>query len=86
MTRKRLLMDEFNVPLEEICAAEKAVTKFKKQLEKMRKAEAEGIDYEVEDEGKKKGKNKLRSLKKGLLNRCGLRTPSSKQTQVVLVG
>ncbi|KAG7339974.1 hypothetical protein IV203_006377 [Nitzschia inconspicua] len=93
MTRKRLLMDEFNVPLQEITQAERELSKFKKQLEKQRQSELKAVldpsttqeDDELEEldgNGKprkrkhKKRKSLVNSLRKGVLNKLSLRTPS----------
>ncbi|KAG7363851.1 hypothetical protein IV203_037052 [Nitzschia inconspicua] len=94
MTRKRLLMDEFNVPLQEITQAERELSKFKKQLEKQRQSELNAVldpttttqgDGELEgfDRNGKRGKKKhtkkkslVNSLRKGVLNKLSLRTPS----------
>jgi hypothetical protein len=71
MTRKRLLMDEFHVPLQDILHAERSLEKFKKQLEKMRQEENDNGDCD----GKK---SIIRSLRKGVLNKLNLRTKKNK--------
>ncbi|KAL3915308.1 MAG: hypothetical protein SGILL_005717 [Bacillariaceae sp.] len=83
MQRKRLLMDEFNVPLQEIVEVEKQIKKHKKLLQKQRMAEESGgSGTEADSSETMKKKSSLgRSFKKGLMNKCGLRTPSSFKKQ-----
>mmetsp|Transcript_24778 Transcript_24778/g.40541 ORF Transcript_24778/g.40541 Transcript_24778/m.40541 type:complete len:253 (-) Transcript_24778:83-841(-) len=79
MTRKRLLHEEFHIPLDEILQAEKAVQKFKKHLERQRRAEEEGVDVATYLKNNRK-KSIVRSLRKGVMNRLSLRQPSSSVT------
>jgi hypothetical protein len=87
MTRKRLLMDDFGVSLQEIVQAERAVHQFKKELEQQRQAERNGYfengddDEDDDDEQKRKKKKSsslVRSLRKGVMNKLALRTPTNK--------
>mmetsp|Transcript_17949 Transcript_17949/g.28989 ORF Transcript_17949/g.28989 Transcript_17949/m.28989 type:complete len:191 (-) Transcript_17949:126-698(-) len=63
MTRKRLLMDEFNIPMHEIRFAEKELEKFKKQ-------QLKGEQQPSTSSSKKQLLN-VKSIRKGLLKRCG---------------
>jgi hypothetical protein len=82
MTRKKLLLEEFQVPLSEVRMAEKACEKFKKQLQAMRE---NGGNNASGDSGKKKKKTSLRGMRKGLMKRCGMRSTTTRSIPMVAV-
>ncbi|KAG7359269.1 hypothetical protein IV203_015858 [Nitzschia inconspicua] len=68
ITRKKLLMEEFQIPIWEIRMAEKACEKYRKQLKAMKEKADQGELIEAN-----KPRKFLRGWNKGIMKRCGLK-------------